>query len=379
MTLLRKTSFAYRRLFFIVSMVMVLLWPVPYRAHAQELKTGFDKQEYLDMLRIVSSLADTLKPGPDYLESPAGYLRVYRSPELGLRNRWDLWLREDTSAMVISIRGTVNDGASWLENFYSVMLPAQGSIRLNDSTLFDYHFADNQRATVHAGWTIGIASMAPGIIEKIEEQYENNVRNIYVVGHSQGGALAFLLNSLLRYKIKHGELPSDLKIKTYCSAAPKPGNLYYAYDFDFINRGGWAFTVVNASDWVPETPFSLQALDDFNHLNPFTDAYAAINKQKSFLVRLYLKHAYKKLDRSSKKSRKNFKKYLGKDLYKQIHKLLPEMEEPTYAESMNYMRAGTPIVLQPDEEYYKLYPDTGHNVFVHHALKPYAYLVEKQY
>lgn len=379
MTTLGKPSFVYRRIFSIVQVFMMLLWLFPRQALAQELKAGFDKQEYMDMLRIISSQADTLKPGPDCLDPPEGYSRIYRSPELGLKNRWDLWLRKDARAIVISIRGTINDGASWLENFYSVMLPAQGSIQLNDSTLFDYHFADNQRATVHAGWTIGIASMAPGIVEKIKEQYQNNVRDIYVVGHSQGGALAFLLNSMLRYKIKHRELPSDLRIKSYCSAAPKPGNLYYAYDFDFINRGDWAFTVVNATDWVPETPFSLQALDDFNHLNPFTNAYAAINKQKSFFVRLYLKHAYKKLDKSAKKSRKNFKKYLGSDLFKQIQKTLPEMEEPAYAESMNYMRAGTPIVLQPDEAYYKLYPDTGHNVFVHHALKPYAYLVEKQY
>lgn len=344
---------------------------------AQPFASGFSKQEYQTLLRISSSQSDTLKPGPNYLEPPTDYERIYRSPELGLKNRWDFWLSRDKRIMVVSLRGTINDPVSWLENFYSAMVPAKGEIQLNDSTTFTYTFSKNPKATVHAGWTVGIAYLAPDILAQLKEQYKKGTKQLIVMGHSQGGALAFLLTSYLRYQIEEKRLPADLLIKTYCSAAPKPGNLFYAYDYDFITRGGWAFNVVNAVDWVPETPFSLQTLEDFNQLNPFGSIDQVLNKQKPFYVRWYLKRAFNKLDKSSKKARKNFEKYLGKTLFKQIHKTLPQSKEPVYAETMNYMRAGVPIVLQPDSAYYKLYPDTGKNVFVHHALKAYATLLER--
>ncbi|MCL4637483.1 MAG: lipase family protein [Olivibacter sp.] len=344
---------------------------------AQSLKPGFDKQEYLTLLKISSSQGDTLKPGPNYLEPPMNYERIYRSKEAGLKNRWDLWLSRDKQIMTVSIRGTINDPVSWLENFYSAMVPAKGVLQLNDSTQFDYVFSKDPKAAVHAGWTIGIASMAPDIVHQIKEQYQKGTKQLLIMGHSQGGALAFLLTSYLRYQREEKQLPADLLIKTYCSAAPKPGNLYYAYDYDFITRGGWGFTIVNALDWVPETPFSLQTLADFNRLNPFQNIDQGLKKQKPFYVRWYLKHAFNKLDKSSKKSRRNFEKYLGKTLFKQTQKTLPQLKEPAYAETMNYMRAGVPIVLQPDSTYYKVYPDTGKNVFVHHALKAYADLLER--
>ena len=363
-----------------VCAAIVFLFIITQTAAAQALKPGFSKEEYLELLSIFSGQADTLKPGPNYIEPSKNYERYYRSPEVGLKNRWDFWLSRDKQTMVISLRGTVNDGVSWLENFYSAMIPAKGEIALNDSTTFDYTFAKDPKASVHVGWAIGVAYLAPDIMEKIKDQYKQaKTKNIYIIGHSQGGALAFLLTSYLKYQIADGNLPNELMLKTYCSAAPKPGNIFYAYDFDYLTRGGWAFNVVNASDWVPETPFSLQTLEDFNQLNPFNNISEALKKQKPFYVRWYLKHAFGKLDKSSKKSRTNFDKYLGKTLFKQVKKTLPQLQEPTYAPSMNYMRAGVPIVLQPNEAYYKLYPDTGKNVFIHHALKPYAYLVEEIY
>ncbi|WP_134089751.1 lipase family protein [Olivibacter sp. XZL3] len=343
---------------------------------AQSLKPGFDKQEYETLLRI-SAQVDTLKPGPNYLEPPIDYERVYRSNVVGLRNRWDLWLSRDKQRMVVSLRGTIGEAVSWLENFYCASLPAKGVLNLSDSSTFTYTFSKDPKATVHAGWTIGIAHLAPDIVRQIKEHYKAGTKQLLVMGHSQGGALAFLLTSYLKYQIEEEALPADLLIKTYCSAAPKPGNLFYAYDYDYLTRGGWGLTVVNAADWVPETPFSLQTMKDFNHLNPFGNIEPLLKKQKPFYVRWYLKHAFGKLDKSTKKSRKNFEKYLGTTLFKEVHKTLPELKEPIYASSMNYMRAGVPIVLQPDSAYYKVYPDTGKNVFIHHALKAYANLLER--
>jgi hypothetical protein len=43
------------------------------------------------------------------------------------------------------------------------------------------------------------------------------------------------------------------------------------------------------------------------------------------------------------------------------------------------MRAGSPIVLMPDEAYYQKFPDTTSKVFLHHGYEPYLYLLHKIY
>ncbi|HEY3251697.1 MAG TPA: lipase family protein, partial [Ignavibacteria bacterium] len=136
-------------------------------------------------------------------------------------------------------------------------------LQLNDSTSFDYQLSTDPKAMVHTGWTIGLGYLAPDIETKINEYYrQKHVKEFLLFGHSQGGAISFLLRSFLEYEKQKGKIPADIVFKTYCSAAPKPGNMYYAYDFDFITRNGWAFTIVNTADWVPETPFSIPTIHD---------------------------------------------------------------------------------------------------------------------
>jgi hypothetical protein len=280
--------------------------------------------------------------------------------------------------MVVSLRGTTSDKDSWLENFYCAMIPATGSLRLDTNYTFNYKFANDPKAMVHVGWAIGIGSLAPDIVARIREYYARGVRQVIIEGHSQGGALSFLLTSYLHYLTEGGQLPADIVYKTYCSAAPKPGNLYYAYDFDYITRGGWAFTVVNAADWVPETPVSIQTTTDFNKINPFSSAGEMTRKEK-FIVKVALRHIYHRMDRTTRKAQKAQQRYLGKLAYKQVKQYMHGLEKPKLAGCNNYMRAGTPIVLQPDADYYKRFPDSGANVFRHHLFEPYYYLVTKQY
>ncbi len=45
----------------------------------------------------------------------------------------------------------------------------------------------------------------------------------------------------------------------------------------------------------------------------------------------------------------------------------------------NYMRAGIPIVLQPDAEYKSTFPDDPKKTFMHHAFKPYEMMIKKYY
>lgn len=359
-----------------------------------KLAPGFDPEEYVQMLSVSNAQNAGLYPAHEQkisesqkltdsterlpaIPEPENYRLVYKSPDIGLYNQWDLWLKADSSIAVISIRGTISKPESWMENFYAVMVPATGSLRLNDSTLFHYQLARNPKASVHTGWLIGLASLAPTILQEIKKYNQLGVKQFIIFGHSQGGAIAFLLRSYLNY-LPDSVLPKDIVYKTYCSAAPKPGNLYYAYDFDYITRGGWAFRIVNERDWVPETPFSLQTLQDFNEVNPFVNIKPAL-KNTNFLVRLYANHVFNKLDRSSGKANKRFKKVLGKTIYKQIHKILPQFPQPKYAESMNYMIAGTPIVLMVFKDYNKYFPNDGKNVFINHSLESYYLLTLHQY
>lgn len=346
--------------------------------NAQNLKPGFDPQEYLELLSVSSRQGDsTLKR--DNTPPPERYKRVYRSAVAGLENRWDLWLRNDEKAAVISIRGTTASPVSWLANFYSAMIPATGSLQINDSTTFNYQFAKDEKATVHAGWSIALAHLAPSIEEQIRTYHDRGVRDFFIMGHSQGAAIAFLLRSYLFYKAQSNSLVAGITIKTYCSAAPKPGNLYYAYDYEYLNREGWSYTVVNALDWVPETPFSIQQIRDFNELNPFADVKGVLKKQK-FFVRAYMGHVYNMLRRRTAKAQKTYTKYLGTKMFRIVRKTLPQLREPHYANSMNYVRAGVPIVLQPNEAYLqKFNSGNPHGVFYHHFFEAYRSLLLSGY
>jgi Lipase (class 3) len=367
--------FHYSKVISNMKQLMVVLMLFAFTSVRAQLKPGFDKTEYLNLLEIFSRIDDTTLYRP-HLPYPAGYTKVYRSKENGLKNRWELWYNKERSVAVICIRGTVAAASSWLENFYAAMVPAHGHIQLNDSITFSYRLATDTQAMVHAGWLLGMASMAPDIVSKIKESYARGIHQFLIAGHSQGGAITFLLRSYLHYQTVAGNLPSDIIFKTYCSAAPKPGNLFYAYDFDAITRNGWAFTVVNTADWVPETPVSIQTLYDFSQPNPFIHVSASLRKQ-SFFVRWYLKAKYKKLNHVTNKAARLYRKNLGPLAYRQIKKYLPQLRPLAYGPSNNYQRAGIPIVLQPNQRYWQHFPRASNRIFLHHLLEPYFELAEQ--
>lgn len=344
-------------------------------ANAQTLKPGFNPDEYKEMLRITARQVDTPWNNvkvPDPLE----YRFVYRSAISGLDNMWDLWVHNKNKTAVISLRGTTANAVSWLENFYAAMIPAEGTLQLDNSRSFYYKVAEDPKAAVHVGWVLGMAFLSYDILHKTDSLYKNGYRDFIIMGHSQGASLAFMLRSHMHYLQQDGKLPKDIRIKTYNSAAPKPGNLYYAYDYEHINYGGWAYTVVNTEDWVPEVPLSLQTIEDFNRVNPFTNAGEMLSKQP-FPKNIVLKLVYNNLRRPGAKLLKRYKRYLGDEAYKMVKKQLTEYRHPELYNSNNYMRAGTPVILMPNEHYSKKFPDNKEQVFIHHFPEPYYYLAEK--
>ncbi len=364
--------------YFLVNTAMLIVCMITLTAVAQHaLKPGFDPYEYGELL-ILTDKQSALPVGIETkVDKQHSYTLEYRSDEIGLDNRWDLWLRDDNVGM-IEIRGTTAKTKSWLENFYAGMVPATGSIQARGGDPFQYKLAENPEAAVHAGWLTGLAILEPTITAKINEYYKNGVKEFILMGHSQGAAITFLLNSYLHYDIEN-KIPDDIHFKTYNSAAPKPGNLYYAYDYDFINRGGWAFRIVNTADWVPETPISVQTLDDFNKVNPFGDT-KAFTASMGWLEGVVVRSVFNKMDRSLKKAQKRLLKYLGFKMYKFVEDYMPGMTEPTYVESMNYVPAGSPIILVANENYEINYVKKAkQTVFVHHFAPAYYFLLKEHY
>lgn len=338
------------------------------------LRPGFDKQEYLELLKITARQGDS--PWTK-INTPASEKTklVYRSPTMGLDNRWDLWMANNGIA-IISIRGTTLNTISWVENFYAAMVPATGSIRISNTDTFSYQLAKNPRAAVHTGWLIGTAFLSKDILPKIDSLYKTGCKNMIILGHSQGGGIAYLLSTHLSSLQEQKLIPTDIQFKTYCSAAPKPGNLFFAYEYEQRMMDGWGFNIVNSADWVPETPLSVQALSDFNQTNPFTNAKPLISKQP-FPKNIAFKYAYNQLNNASKKANRRYEKYLGKTVAGIVSKSLPGFEAPNYAEGFNYVRVGPTIVLLANEAYYQSFPDNPEKIFVHHFIEPYWYLANQ--
>ncbi|QHT69723.1 lipase family protein [Rhodocytophaga rosea] len=343
-------------------------------SYGQVLQPGFDKAEFVELLKVFSRWGDSTfyKGIPESQE----YRRVYSSPIMGLENKWELLSSKTRNVALINLRGTTTDPVSWLENFYAAMVPASGSMILAKNMKFDYQLATNPRAAVHVGWLIGIGFLAADILPKMDSCYKAGTKDFIIHGHSQGGALAYLLTAHLYSLIDSGKLLKDIQLKTYCAAGPKPGNLYFAYDYEKRTMGGWAYNIVNSADWVPEVPISIQTVNDFNQTNPFVNARKGFKKEP-LARRVALNHVYSQLTKHTLRAQRRYQKYLGKTTSRFVKSHLKDIELPKYVDSNHYVRTGNFIVLEADETYYKQFPDSETKVFTHHLIQPYLYLTEK--
>ena len=339
---------------------------------AQLLMPGFDKAEYIETLKINNKAHILLEKWPDTsaMPPPEDYNFVYRSPVVAFDKNKPIGM--------IAVQGSIQTSASFLANLYAAMIPAKGTLQLSKEVNFTYALSENPNAAVHVGWLVSMAYMAPTIEHEIDSCYKRGIKDFILTGHSQGGGVVFLLNSYLQNLQHTGRLPADIRFKTYCSAGPKPGNLFYAYDYENMTKGGWAFNVVNSADWVPDVPFTVQTVNDFTAVNPFRHAKTLI-KRETFLKRIILRHVYNQLSRSSIKAQKHYQKYLGKMVSKAVKKQIPGFIPPAYYASNYYVRAGNTIVLYADDVYFKLFNNdkTNPNIWQHHLPVAYLYLAKK--
>lgn len=341
--------------------------------HVNALDSKFSISEYVATVNMnfcqLGTLHDTMAC------KPKDWQRLYRSPVVGMDNRFDIWKRDTDGLIGISMRGTTPRAISWMQNFYSAMIPAKGTIQINDSLQFEYVLAERADAAVHIGWTYALGAMHVYLLEQISKQYENGSRDFLIFGHSQGGALSYLTFAYVHYLKRRSLLPRDLRFKMVASASPKVGNIHFAYDFESYSSSGWAYNVINPEDWIPLMPFTVQTTDDMTATQPFAFIKEGVKTQK-LPSRIAISTVYKSMNRKTKKARRTLQKNLGTRVGKQVRKERPQFKQPQFHHSMNYVRAGNHIVFATNEAYYQRFPKEAEDIFVHHMLAPYLYLAE---
>ena len=105
------------------------------------------------------------------MPAPERFRPVYRSPVVGLENRWDLWT-DGGSTAVISLRGTTTNSTSWLANFYAAMVPAKGELQLDAGEKFTYQLADHPKALKDLDVLVTRLRATPGGQEILPEGFD---------------------------------------------------------------------------------------------------------------------------------------------------------------------------------------------------------------
>lgn len=342
-------------------------------------RSGFDKSELQELITVCERMYDSVDVGGFKTPEPTEYKRVYRSPVSVLKNRFDIW-KSENSTVVIAIRGTILDkqGISFAEDLYANMVPAKGSIQISDEITFDYTLAELEGAGVHLGLLLGLYTLHEEILEQINAQYAEGIRNFFVVGHSQGSGVAYLATAYLWYLQKANKLPSDIWFKTYCIAAPKAGNTAFAYDYENLTRGGWAFSIQNTADWVPYIPSTFETAGDYPPISPFTNI-------KEVLTMIHyppgpnFDETYATFNKVQTDILGGLQKVIKEIIYPKIAALFPGYVEPELMKSSDFERIGVTIPLIADKAYFEKFPNSKEhfNVWENHSPYPYYFLVSR--
>lgn len=168
-----------------------------------------------------------------------------------------------------------------------------------------------------------------------------------------------------------------IKVKSYASAPPKMGNMYFVYDFDNANSSLWSYSVVNTADPVPEMPFTTQQVDvDMNEPNPILNLVKRFD-DLPLLKRVVFKGTFRKMQNRARKSSEAYQKYLGKYVGGFLHASLPELKLPDPVKTTYFLRPGVPITLSVNTAYWKKFE--GAPNYFHHGIDSYRFLLRQYY
>ena len=201
------------------------------------------------------------------------------------KNRWKLWRNKNAErTYAVAIRGTIENPVSIIQDVLATTLKAHNvAIPTSDpEKALYFKLADDDHADVHMGFAYGLAEIlfykehgeAKGLLTALQDLPDDS--QIFITGHSQGAAIATLLHAFVFHAVKgctaieencvndrFGLKGKSFGLKSYVFAQPKPGNWQFAMDFaNAVGNSGYAYTVDNIKDWVPQLPLSVQLLDE---------------------------------------------------------------------------------------------------------------------
>ncbi len=351
-----------------------------------QLTPGFNKYEARDMISLCNSFNYLEEYGTDASIVPSKYKLIYSSPIHGMDNRFQVYTSGNKG--VINFRGSTDKKSSWLENFYSAMIPAEGIVKIKDRD-FHYKFGDNPESNVHSGYVLGLAYMHEDLLAQINKLNKKGIFNIYLTGHSQGGALANLFRCYLDH-LPSSKVSEKNQFKVYTFAQPMIGNIELITEYN--NRfcdSEMSHSLINPDDKVPAMPMSF---NDSSYWR--SNLMSLLSKEKEFDRSQMLKDGMINL---FQKKLQGTASAFGRSVEKQIEKELGQIELPNPTGDINFEPVGNIIYLDPpeyplelkdssilnNEEFLATHPRDQHGIFEHKSVykktsmsqnhKPYNY------
>ncbi|MBV6404478.1 MAG: hypothetical protein IT228_13795 [Flavobacteriales bacterium] len=298
---------------------------------------GFDPALARDLSALCTTHTFRDLYGSDAAILPEGYERLHTSEPRGMDNLFQVFRK---GAMgVIEVRGSTADPLSWMENVHAAMLPAIGTVVV-DGRPFDYHFADDTAAAVHAGYTLGVAFIADEVEEQLRALDREGVHDIVLTGHSQGGALVQLLRAYLEHR-PVDRVPARVRFRTYAFANPMVGNAAFVREYERAYcSSGTSFSIINPEDPVPGMPL---AFHDHRIFSAAT-VNGMVSGQDGYDMRSLARSALFRMFRGTVT---DLAQYISASVEKRIAKPVGEVRLPPYREEMNYTPMPGRVALEP--------------------------------
>ncbi|KAB1068098.1 lipase family protein [Tamlana haliotis] len=222
---------------------------------SSQMTAGFNANEAVTAIAFCNSFNFKEQFQSNKAIIPEGFQLRHTSDIMSMDNKFEVY--QNDSIGIINYRGSTAKLISWIENCYSAMIPASGSMMLNEET-YNYKFAEAEKAAVHAGYALTVVIISEDLIEQIKALNQSGIYHIIITGHSQGGALATLTRAYLE-NLPAGVLPENNRYKTYAFAQPMSGNKEFAEEYDTrFSETGTSFSVINPKDPVPYMPFNYE-------------------------------------------------------------------------------------------------------------------------
>jgi hypothetical protein len=244
---------------------------------------------------------------------------IFADPDLNGFGPWgNAWLLlkgtgKYEGSYAIAIRGTVFSNApSAIEDAWFHTVQAIGFLSPA------VQFADASNASLHSGFAHATFTVMLddryGILRILEDTKIPANSRLYIVGHSQGAAMATLVHAFMHYAMRNDERAEksvlglkgkNYKLKSYGFAQPKPGDYAFSYDFASITqRYDNAIVINNYIDAVPQVPMTLQSLGDLagdfkggtaagKTIEFFSSAGSAIRRSVALIAEPFVKSSAK--------------------------------------------------------------------------------------